>query len=784
MADVTIDGSVSTATARGMRSVVFVTSAIGYWFYIDSGGQFVYSKTTNGGASWGAAVTISSATTNIAFDVWFDQWTPGDSGTVIHTWYFDSTVDDALYRTLDSNGDTLGTQRVVFAGATAVAGRGTFISGTKCRSGYLYCAYDLDAGAEKGLHRSTDGGTTWSASLSATFIEATLDEAMLFPASNTGDNNDCWAIYHDDDANALTLKMWDSSAAAAVESATIQTHLANVTDLTGQFGWSASVRNSDGHLILAAVSDRDTATADHQVWDINGTGSITAKTAIVTNIDDHYYPQVFIDQASDDIYVGYNGVRNGSDTLGTLSNIRYVVSTDGGTSWSAGNTTYSEGAAAAAMQTWGPISGPRFYMGWRIGTTLIGNAVSSISFSPDQPVTAPLISSNSSLSVPSLAYAVAAAAIVAGSTLFAPTVLPEPKLEPPAIASTASLSPPSLAYNVVGAHISSGATANAPTVDQAQNVSGSTIPTGSAVSPPTLAYAVATPAIASGSVVSAPSLAHVVSLPAIPFGSAVSPPTLAYAVVAPTLGPGSTLAAPSLAYRVDLPAIAAAAALSPPTLAYAVLPPTIASGTVLFPPSVTEDGGLGAASIASGLTVFAPTVTPDAALNSSTIPPGATIFAPILAAGPVSLSPPAIASSVVLGAPALAYAVSPPAIASVALLFAPAAAIDSSLVLATIPSGAVLRAPSVLLEQNLAPPAIASAVLLYSPAIAVVVPDRLELTSIAVAYAVLRSLECAGAHISDLEIGGSALQGVRNGAAYLARVAVSGSTIQHIGLVS
>jgi hypothetical protein len=381
MADVTIDGSVSTSTARGMRSVVFTTTLIGYWFCIDSDGTFGYRKTTDGGATWGAEVVISAATTNLAFDVWFDKWTPGDSGTLIHTWYFDTTVSDVLYRTLDTASDTLGTQRVVFAGVSAVAARGVFVSGAKMRSGYLYCAYDIDAGAEKGLHRSTDGGPTWSASLLSTFIEATIDQCLLFPASNTGDDNDCWALYQDASADALTLKMWDSSAVGQVESATIQTMAENVTDLTGQMGFSASVRNSDGHLIVVSASERDTATADVQVFDINGTGSIVTKTAITTNIDDIYYPAVFIDQFTDKIYVAYNGSNDGTEVLGTSSRVYYTVSTDGGTSWSAEQTYKDLVDQLAIFQVWAPLTGPRFFVGWRIGTTLIGNAANSVTFS-------------------------------------------------------------------------------------------------------------------------------------------------------------------------------------------------------------------------------------------------------------------------------------------------------------------------------------------------------------------------------------------------------------------
>jgi hypothetical protein len=380
MADVSIDSTISTTTARGFRSVVFTTPLIGYSFYVNSDGTFAYSKTTDGGSSWGVAVTINSTTTQIAFDVWFDQWTPGDTGTLIHTWYFDSTNDIIYWRSLNTNGDTLGTERAAFTGASAVLGRGAFCSGTKSRSGYLYVAFDIDVGAEHGIVRSTDGGTTWSSNLATSFVETNPDACSLFPASNTGDNNDIWAVYLDQSAAAITLKMWDSSAAAQTESTTIQTHTYNAFDLTGQYGWSAAVRQSDGHLILVACSESDTATADMQAWDINGTGSISALTNLTTNIDDNYYPQVFINQDNNNIFVAYNGARDGSSTAFSSTKVYYTKSTDGGTTWAGGDTAYSEAAAGAINQLWVPISGPVFYVVWRAGTTLNGSFVNRQAF--------------------------------------------------------------------------------------------------------------------------------------------------------------------------------------------------------------------------------------------------------------------------------------------------------------------------------------------------------------------------------------------------------------------
>lgn len=381
MADVSIDGTISTNTRRALRTMVFTSASIGYMFYSDASTGLSYSKTTDGGATWGGAVQVSTAATApLAFDIWFDKWTPGNSGTLIHCVWFEATLDDVLWRTVDTSGDTLGTERVVFAGATFVAGRGNFVSVTKTISGYLYVAYDGDAGVEMGLHMSTDAGTSWSANLSTTFVEATIDQCSLFPASNTGDDNDCWAVYHDASADALTLKMWDSSLASQTESATIIALIENITD-TVVYGWSASVRQSDGHLIIAAVSEFDTLSSDHRIFDVNGTASITEKTAITTNIDDHYYPQVFIDQYTNNIYVAYRGLRTGTEVMGTTSKVYYTKSTDGGVNWSAGDTAYMEGAANNGATAHAPLMGDRFYVAWIVSSALLGNYVNSIDLS-------------------------------------------------------------------------------------------------------------------------------------------------------------------------------------------------------------------------------------------------------------------------------------------------------------------------------------------------------------------------------------------------------------------
>src|SRR6185503_13157443 len=130
-------------------------------------------------------------------------------------------------------------------------------------------------------------------------------------------------------------------------------------DGQGQYGFSAAVRHSDGHLILAAVNLTDNAASTHQVFNITSTSTFATLTAITVNIDDHYFPQVFINQNNDDLYVAYVGKRDGSESHITTTKVYYTKSTDAGSTWSAGDTEYMEGATAAIVQLQVAMSGPR-----------------------------------------------------------------------------------------------------------------------------------------------------------------------------------------------------------------------------------------------------------------------------------------------------------------------------------------------------------------------------------------------------------------------------------------
>ena len=110
--------------------------------------------------------------------------------------------------------------------------------------------------------------------------------------------------------------------------------MTDIASSTAAPQFSASVRNSDGHLILIAWTNADTLNADLMCWDINGSGSITAKGNVVTDsTDDQAMCGLTIDTTADNLYAFYCGKTDGSETAYTSLNVYYKLSTNGGTSW-------------------------------------------------------------------------------------------------------------------------------------------------------------------------------------------------------------------------------------------------------------------------------------------------------------------------------------------------------------------------------------------------------------------------------------------------------------------
>lgn len=335
-ADVNVETTVATNNRNCGQSnhIVRLANGIWYMFFTDGSASTVYyRKSTNYGLSWNLPVQIKATSAARGVACWFDQWTPGDSGTVIHLAYFESTTSDVFYRALDTASDTLGTEITILNGASANNNENTCISVTKSRGGRILVAFDIDGGTETGFYKSDDFPVT--AFTSKTDVnEATSDYYLLFPG-NDADSADIYAVYWDRSADEISLKVYDDSGNSWAETS-IAASMVDVSAATVASQFSGSVRLSDGHLIMAAWSNADTANADLRLWDINGSGSITEKTNVVLNsTDDQAACAVGVDTSNDYIYVFYLGKSDGSETAYTSLNVYYKVSIDGGVNWGA-----------------------------------------------------------------------------------------------------------------------------------------------------------------------------------------------------------------------------------------------------------------------------------------------------------------------------------------------------------------------------------------------------------------------------------------------------------------
>ncbi len=331
MADVTIEGSlVSGLHFFAVRGGPFWTSpTVGYVVYTDSAYDLKYRKTADGGANWAAAVNIRTGTVQ-GYDCWADWQTAGDAGTKIHIAYMDTNSDDVRYVYLDTSDDSIGGDDQI----EACQGNGimyvhtsmsSVVSITKTRGGNFVVTFKYEDSASAlffEFYTSPDGNT-WT-NETAPWEADKWDLILLFPG-NEADNQDAWATFWDRTADELSLKTYDDSGDSWSE----QLISASMAEAVFYFQMDGQVRLSDGHLIFAAWNLFDNANADLMVWDINGAGSITAKTNVLTDAAEYIIVSVFINHINDDIYIAYVG----GTAAQSLVKAFYQKSVDGGANW-------------------------------------------------------------------------------------------------------------------------------------------------------------------------------------------------------------------------------------------------------------------------------------------------------------------------------------------------------------------------------------------------------------------------------------------------------------------
>jgi hypothetical protein len=270
---------------------------------------------------------------------YYDQETNGNSGTLIHVGYADSTDNAIYYTSFDTSDDTWdGTPVSIDSLTVSLTEIDSHVSVTVAASGRIYVAAagDLDQHTENTDHsmRSSNDFFASDNQSEASPFSADEEQPMLLPDGVAADTDDICAVVFDS-ANA-DVEFWKYDRSAGTwGKTTIDTDI----NFFG-FGWrqsklyDATTRHSDGAIICTYVSDQDTATADLRTAEITpATPTVTGKTDVITDTEDWSHPSIFINQQNNDVYVSYCGKDDGSETLYATVTANFTKSDDDMATW-------------------------------------------------------------------------------------------------------------------------------------------------------------------------------------------------------------------------------------------------------------------------------------------------------------------------------------------------------------------------------------------------------------------------------------------------------------------
>ncbi|MDD5547407.1 MAG: hypothetical protein PHN74_00695 [Candidatus Pacebacteria bacterium] len=361
-ANVAIDNNINTTdTSNNSTSpdVVFTSVSNGYAFYRDSAGDCRYSKTIDGGDTWGAGVRVDSVNTSdcLAVAVWYDQWTPGDTtGTYIHIATIDSGVDDTYYTRLDTSNDSLSTTVLGTTQSGTLAAGTNLVSITKGTNGYLYMTTN-DA-SDSWIVRCTGSCTTASnwAEITSPYT-LTNDWPLLMPLAS----GNIMVIRMELAGNDYDYNIWNGSVWSGWT--TIGTTAGENTTYDGHFG--ATLDKTTNNIYLAYVTDNSTlGTNDDIRTAVYSSGSWTLKTDVLTNDTKGITnAKISFDQNTGNIYVIYSA----RTTVGTSStaNIYWKKSTDGMASWGSENQLNDDPDNIYGGGNTNIMSDSRIYATWK-----------------------------------------------------------------------------------------------------------------------------------------------------------------------------------------------------------------------------------------------------------------------------------------------------------------------------------------------------------------------------------------------------------------------------------
>ena len=303
MADKSVATAVDTTLDQiGVFGPYWIDTQKAIIIYSDDGDDLSFARTTDGGDNWSITEIEVGEVRGIAS--WFDQETPGDTGTLVHVAWLDNSGDDAKYVTVDVDDGTVGTIRTIDSGiSVSITAALNRIAITNTVSENIILAFSTQAEIE--CYKSGDNFATAGTSIADPYETAAAEDWLLLYPANTGDDNDACGIFWDRSANTISIKMYDDSGNSWTETAIS----IGPADNSTYINMDGSIRHSDSHLLLAFHSAPDSSSDQLITRDITvdsiASPTITAKTNIFTSQGESAQIGMIINQQNDDVYVAY-----------------------------------------------------------------------------------------------------------------------------------------------------------------------------------------------------------------------------------------------------------------------------------------------------------------------------------------------------------------------------------------------------------------------------------------------------------------------------------------------
>ena len=380
-AEVTIDSSpYSSVDVYRKNMVAFSSDQVGYVFYLDSSRNLVYNKTTDGGATWGTKVALHSGLTSDGPIIWYDKWTPGDTGTKIHVIHATENDDDIYYIEFDTSDDSY---------STPIKINGTHTTGnvwtytryyiSKSIDGVLYVAQIDD---ESNLTYSvkcsgtctTD--TNWSDAGTLPFSSQADGDVILMPI----ENGDILGINQRDASGGIYWAKY-SSVTNTWGSQTLLLGVSQVDSYRSPWGATVNPDNYDVYFTIHNNPYSNTSTIYTYLYNA---GTWTAKTNLDSSNAQVPSVSLGLDRNNGDVYAAYPD-QNGYRPINQRS------SANGMTTWSSYVYLCSANTDAYRSISVNLINDERLYAVWfddtnddLVGITIADLAapIYAISFSP------------------------------------------------------------------------------------------------------------------------------------------------------------------------------------------------------------------------------------------------------------------------------------------------------------------------------------------------------------------------------------------------------------------